>query len=187
MRYCVNCGSSYDEDDRYCAHCGFILRSRPQVAQPSEVRETRVSRPVEFIPPPHRVSRPRPSSNASSVVAGLVFLSVAFLLAILFFSPSLFGSFAGLFGSLGGKLGSLGGEFGRLAGELGSKFGHLGGELGRGFGTFGGHIGSHFTPRSSIFRILFVVFVLGWVLIPGLAFLVRSRQHRDHYQNLRWD
>lgn len=184
MRYCVKCGSSYDEDDRYCAHCGLILRSRPVVVPASEALESRVSRPVEFASP--RVSRPR-TSGSSSAVVGLAFICVGLLLAILFFSPSLFGSFAGLFGSLGGKLGSLGGELGRLGGELGSKFGHLGGEMGRVFGSLGGRVGSWSVHSSTFLRVLLVVFVLACFLLPGVVLLLRSRQQRNHYRNMRWD
>lgn len=186
MRYCVNCGSSYDENDRYCAHCGFILRSRPVPASSSASFASRVSHPVEFVPKRPVASHPR-CTGSSSVVFGLAFICVGLLLAILFFSPSLFGSFAGLFGSLGGKLGSLGGEFGRLGGELGSRFGHLGGEFGRAFGSLGGRVGSWSVHSSTLLRVLLVVFFFACFLIPGVILLVRSRQHRNNYQNMRWD
>jgi len=186
MRYCVNCGSSYDEDDRYCAHCGFVLRSRPDFASSSPSLTSRVSCPVEFVPKRPVVSHP-PRTGSSSAILGLTFICVGLLFAILLFSPSLFGSFAGLFGSLGGKLGSLGGEFGRLGGELGSRFGHLGGELGRVFGSLGSRVGSWSVHSSTLLRVLLVVFFFVCFLLPGVIFFVRSRQHQNNYRNMRWD
>ncbi|MHA2244904.1 MAG: hypothetical protein ACXADY_08030 [Candidatus Hodarchaeales archaeon] len=189
MHICVNCGLSFDEG-RFCSRCGYILRPRPVSSQPAPVFESRVSRPVSSQPAPvfesrvsrpvefvsntvsRPVSRPRSSSGvvSSSLVFGFCFLFIGLLLATIFFFPSF-----GLFGELGGEFGELGGEFGELGGEFGDIF-----------SDFGGRMGSCPFDVSSLLFLLLVVFFLVCFLIPGVIFLLRSKQ-RDCSPSVRWD
>ena len=180
MRMCVNCGLSYSDHDRFCARCGYILREKPVSFQPSEVIESRVSRPVEFVSSRGRTGTPRPHGGYSALLLGLFFILAGLLLGFLFLCPFFIGDFAGGFGSLGGKFGSLGGKLGQLGGELGSlfgslggKFGQLGGDFGRTFGHVGGHFGSSFGPRL---RWVLLIFLPLFFLVPGVLVLVHVKR-----------
>lgn len=180
MRYCVNCGFSYPDDARYCSRCGYILRSRQVSSPPATVNESRLSQPVVFVSPSSQsVSLPRPSSRLPSLIVGISFISVALLLAVIFFYPSLFSSFVGSFGSLGGKLGDLGGSFGSFAGELGGEFGRSCANIGGQFGGFNFH-------GSTLLRILLVLSILALFVIPGIFILFRSRRNNSTH-NIRWE
>jgi hypothetical protein len=191
MRYCVNCGSTAEDDARYCARCGYILRDRPEVAQPPlevaqsplEVTTSQAPEPVTFVSKTRSPSHSR-NNGFSALGLGVIFILMGLFLGMIFLCPWFIGDIAHTFGSLGGKFGELGGEFGSAFGELGSKFGEMGGEFGSSFGGAFGNFGSRFGP--TLIRVLLVVSILACFMIPGIIILVRSRQ-RNHSQNIRWD
>jgi hypothetical protein len=191
MRYCVNCGSTAQADDRYCARCGYILRDRPDVSpSPQENTSSQAPEPVYFAPKTHSRSRTR-KNGPNAAVLGIVFIMMGLVLGMIILCPWFIGGFATVFSELGGKFGELGGEFGSAFGELGSEFGELGGEFGELGGEFGrtfggsfGRFGSRF--GSTFLRVLLVVGVFACFMIPGLIILLRSRQTNSS-QNIRWD
>ena len=194
MRYCVNCGSSAQADDRYCVRCGFILRDRPEASLPApptqEVASVQVSEPVYFAPKPRTRSHSR-HNGAPALGLGVLFIVMGLFLGLIFLCPWFIGGIASVFGELGGQFGELGGKFGSIFGELGSEFGELGGEFGELGGEFGSSFGSSFGNFGSRFgptliRVLLVISVFACFMIPGLIILLRSRQTNSS-QSIRWD
>lgn len=185
MRYCVNCGSTAEADDRYCARCGYILRDRPDVVEPPvELATSQAPEPVKFVSKTPSPSHSRSNNGYSALGLGVLFILMGLFLGMIFLCPWFIGDIAHTFGSLGGKFGELGGEFGSAFGELGSEFGELGGEFGSSFGSAFGNFGSRFGP--TLIRVLVVISILACFMIPGIIILVRSRQ-RNYSQNIRWD
>ncbi|MFX0125263.1 MAG: hypothetical protein ACFFAE_16670 [Candidatus Hodarchaeota archaeon] len=192
MRYCVNCGSIAQADDRYCARCGFILRDRPGVSPPPiEVASSQAPVPVNFVAKTR--SHPRSQNNGYSALGlGVIFILLGLFLGMLFLCPWFIGDIAFTFGSLGGKFGELGGKFGELGGafgsafgELGGDFGRMGGEFGRSFGGAFGNFGGRFGP--TLLRVLVVVSIFACFLIPGIIILVRSRQRNHSRNSIHWE
>lgn len=186
--YCRNCGSPAEDHDLFCANCGFSLRTEPipshQTTVQTDVVQSRVSKPVEFVSardvkrsPRVQSYSPCPRNQHSGWILGILFLGMAFVFALILLIPVIggfhnFDSFSDLgcvFGSLGSEFGNLGGELGNLGGELG----HLGGELGSAFGSFD----FKFASMGSALRWTVRILIIAAFVIPGIIFL-RSRRRR---------
>lgn len=113
--YCQNCGTKFNEDDRFCGSCGAARPGSEPVAEPTDQRSTAHVQPAPTDPtPPTPRSNPpvAPPATATATPPGRAFTIGAFACAAIavFFFPPAFGAIGALLGWQGAKRGDSNGK-----------------------------------------------------------------------------